>query len=68
MKSLDLRELTEDELEDRERELSQQLFTLRLQRVTGQLENPAKMRQARRDRARVLTVIRQKREQTATGA
>ena len=61
MKASELRELTVDELGSREAELSQQLFNLRLQQVTqGQLDNPAKMRQARRDLARVLTVVREK--------
>ena len=47
-------------LREREQELSSQLFALRTQKVTGQMENPAKMRQVKRDRARVLTVLRQK--------
>ena len=41
-------------------ELAEKLFALRLQRVTGQLENPSKIRAAKRDLARVLTVIREK--------
>jgi len=61
MKASELRELTVEELGGRETELSQQLFNLRLQQVTqGQLDNPAKMRHARRDLARVLTVLREK--------
>ena len=56
----ELREMTRDELRDKETELAQQLFTLRLQKVTGQLENPARIPQARRDLARVLTVLREK--------
>ena len=43
MKASDLREMTRDELREKEQELAQQLFTLRLQKVTGQMENPAKM-------------------------
>ncbi len=39
----------------------EQLFALRLQKVTGQLEKPAKVRTARKDLARVLTVLREKR-------
>ncbi|RMH15587.1 MAG: 50S ribosomal protein L29 [Acidobacteria bacterium] len=62
MKARELREKTHDELLDLETELAQQLFTLRLQKATsGQLENPAKIRQTRRDLARVLTVLREKR-------
>jgi large subunit ribosomal protein L29 len=60
MKASELREQTVDELRDREKELAEKLFALRLQRVTGQLESPAKMRDAKRDLARVLTVLREK--------
>jgi large subunit ribosomal protein L29 len=57
MKAAELREMTREELRGKEVELSQQLFNLRLQRVTGQLENPAKVSQTRHDLARVLTVL-----------
>ena len=57
MKASAMREMTRDELKDKENELAQQLFALRLQKVTGQLENPSKIPQARRDLARVLTVL-----------
>ncbi len=60
MKAAQFREQTVDELQDKERELAEQLFALRLQQVTGQLENPAKLRLVRRDLARVLTVLREK--------
>ena len=59
MKAAKLREQTVEELRDREKELAEKLFALRLQRVTGQLESPAKVREARRDLARVLTVLRE---------
>ncbi len=59
MKAAELREQTVEELRDREKELAEKLFALRLQRVTGQLESPAKVREARRDMARVLTVLRE---------
>lgn len=49
-----------EELRDRETELAEQLFALRLQKVTGQLEKASKMTEVRRDMARVLTVIREK--------
>jgi len=62
MKASELREQTVEELQDREKELAEKLFALRLQRVTGQLESPAKMRDAKRDLARVLTVLREKRD------
>ena len=61
MKAKELREKTPAELRDKERELAEQLFALRLQRVTGQLEKPSKMRAARRDLARVLTLLRAQR-------
>jgi large subunit ribosomal protein L29 len=61
MKAKELREKTGEELRARERELAEQLFALRLQRVTGQLEKPSKMRTARRELARVLTVLREQR-------
>lgn len=58
-----IRELREKNVEDlrlREKELAEQLFALRLQKVTGQLEKPAKVRAAKRELAQVLTVIRDK--------
>ena len=60
MKASELREQTVDELRDREKELAEKLFALRLQKVTGQLESPAKIRQAKQDLARILTVLREK--------
>ena len=56
----ELRDRTVEELRVKEKELSQQLFVLRLNKSTGQLESPAKVRQARRELARVLTVLREK--------
>jgi ribosomal protein L29 len=44
------------------RELADQLFALRLQKTTGQLEKPSKIREAKRELARVLTVLREKRK------
>ena len=61
MKVSELRSQSVEELQDRENELSEQLFALRLQKVTGQLEKPARVRQVRRDLARVLTLLREKR-------
>ena len=60
MKTQDLTELTIEDLRQKESELADQLFALRLQKVTGQLDNPAKLRSARRNLARVLTVANQK--------
>jgi large subunit ribosomal protein L29 len=56
----ELREQTVEELEKREQELSDQLFALRFQKVTGQLEKPSKVREVKRDRARLLTVLTEK--------
>lgn len=60
MRASEMREQTVEELEAKEKELSGQLFALRLQKVTGQLDNPAKIGEAKRDLARVLTVLREK--------
>ncbi len=60
MKAAELREQTVEDLRQREKELAEKLFALRLQKVTGQLESPAKVKAARRDLARVLTVLREK--------
>jgi large subunit ribosomal protein L29 len=60
MRASELREQTVEELREREVSLAEQLFALRLQKVTGQLENPAKIPAVRRDLARVLTVLREK--------
>ncbi len=61
MKASDFREQTVEELKEKELELAEQLFALRLQKVTGQLESPAKISAVRKDLARVLTVLREKR-------
>ena len=62
MKAAELRELSADELSGRAKALTDQLFQLRLQKSMGQLEAPLKLRDMRRDLARVKTVLRQKRE------
>ena len=66
LKASDLREQTGEELRDKEAELAQQLFQLRLQRTTGQLESPAKVGAVKRDLARVLTVLREKEIEAGT--
>ncbi|HEY9421204.1 MAG TPA: 50S ribosomal protein L29 [Thermoanaerobaculia bacterium] len=60
MKASQVRDSTTEELQDKERELAEQLFALRLQKVTGQLEKPARVRQVRKDLARVLTILRER--------
>lgn len=60
MRAVELREQTVEELRDREVELSEQLMALRLQKVTGQLEKPSKIKEVKCDMARVLTVLRER--------
>ena len=55
-----LRELADDQLIDQIGELKQELFNLRFQFATGQLENPARMSQVKRDIARINTVLRER--------
>jgi len=63
MKASELRDQTVEDLREKERDLSEQLFALRLQKVTGQLEKPARVRQVRKDLARVLTLLHEKQAQ-----
>jgi len=63
----ELREKTADELQTRERELVEQLFKLRFQRATGRIESPAKMRQVRREIARIKTLLNEKSRAQANG-
>jgi len=60
MKPQELRELSADELRTREKELADQLFKLRFQHTLGQLENPMKLRNIRREIARIETLLREK--------
>ena len=60
MKTRDLRELTVEDLERKLSETRQELFNLRFQSATGALENPARIRLAKREIARVLTVLNEK--------
>jgi large subunit ribosomal protein L29 len=60
MKAEKLREMSVDELADEAQELSKQLFQLRLQKATGQLDNVTKIRVIRKDLARVKTVLTEK--------
>jgi large subunit ribosomal protein L29 len=61
MKAAELRDLGPDELGVKERDLTDQLFRLRIQKSMGQLEAPGKIKGVRRDLARVKTVLRSKR-------
>ena len=61
MKGADIRVMTLDQLGDELLKLKKERFNLRFQRATGQLENTARVRQVRRDIARIETIARQKR-------
>jgi large subunit ribosomal protein L29 len=61
MKAADLRVMTLDQLGDEVMKLRKERFNLRFQRASGQLENTARVRQVRRDIARIETITRQKR-------
>jgi large subunit ribosomal protein L29 len=58
MRADKIREMSADELRSKERELQEQLFRLRFQKSIGQLDDAGKIRDTRRDIARVKTVIR----------
>jgi large subunit ribosomal protein L29 len=60
MKPSKVREMGREELETKQRELQEQLFRLRVQQSIGQLDNAIKLRETRRDIARVKTVLREK--------
>jgi large subunit ribosomal protein L29 len=61
LKPEDLRHMTVDQLDDEVLKLKKERFNLRFQRATGQLENTSRVREVRRDIARIKTVARQKR-------
>ena len=60
MKVKQIRELTNDELTQKIKELKNELFNLRFQAATGQLDNPMRIRQVRKTIARVKTVLTEK--------
>ena len=60
MKAQKLREMTPEELEKKDHDLREEMFRLRFQHVTGQLENPIRLRSLRRELAQVLTVARER--------
>jgi large subunit ribosomal protein L29 len=61
MNAGDLRVMTVDQLDDELLKLKKEQFNLRFQRATGQLENTSRVREIRRDIARIRTVAQQKR-------
>jgi len=60
MKTKEIRELSKDELITRKRDLRQEVFHLRLQQQSGQLEKPSQLRVIRREVARIETVLTEK--------
>ena len=60
MKAKEIRELTEAEAQAKLRDLRQELFNLRLQQQTARLERPSRIREVRRDMARIETVLRER--------
>jgi large subunit ribosomal protein L29 len=63
----ELRELTDDELTERLRESKEELFNLRFQMATGQLNNNRRLRTVRREIARIYTVLRERELGLASG-
>ena len=68
MKASDARAMTVDQLDDEVLKLKKEQFNLRFQRATGQLENTSRVRQVRRDVARMMTIAKQKRSGAAPKA
>jgi len=60
MKAQDVRDMSSDQLDDKLAELKKEQFNLRFQKATGQLENTARVRQVRKDIARVRTIAVEK--------
>lgn len=63
MKAMQYRDRSDDELRKSLDDLQEQLFKLRFQKSTGQIEDPTKIRQVRKDIARVKTIINERRAQ-----
>lgn len=68
MKPSDIRAMSADQMKDELVKLKKEQFNLRFQRATGQLENTARMRQLRRDIARIQTISRQQPADAAADA
>jgi large subunit ribosomal protein L29 len=59
-KAAELRDLSADELKQEEANLKKELFNLQFRKVTGEIENPMRIRQVRKGIARVLTIMNEK--------
>jgi large subunit ribosomal protein L29 len=66
MKAAELRETTIDELRKKEQDLRKELFNLRFQQATGEIENPMRIRAIKKDIAKILTVITEKNKRKAS--
>jgi large subunit ribosomal protein L29 len=60
MKAVELRDMDIDGLRSKQQELDDQLFRMRIQKSIGQLEAPGKMKDVRKDLARIKTILREK--------
>ena len=60
MKASEIREMTAEQLNDKLKELKEELFNLRFQHAINQLDNPNKIVECKRDIARVLTILQEK--------
>ena len=67
MRLREIRDLGENEIVQKERDLREELFRLRLRGATGQMENKMRARLARRDLARVLTIQRERQRASRAG-
>ena len=68
MKPDKVREMSVDDLKGKEKELQEQLFRLRLQKSVGQIDNALKLRDTRRDIARVKTILKEKQGSAPAGS
>ena len=62
MKAKEIREMSSEELENKLKELKNELFNLRFQHAINQLDNPHKISDVKKDIARVMTVLREKKD------
>lgn len=60
MRSSELREMTVDELSEKEQDLRKELFNLRFQQATGEIQNPKRIKAVKKDLARILTIKTEK--------
>jgi large subunit ribosomal protein L29 len=68
MKARELRDLTAEELQKKKKDFKEEIFNLRFQHSTGQLENTARMKLLRRDVARIEMALREKQIQVSKGS